>query len=285
MSVLITNIQRSSFHDGQGIRTTVFFKGCTLRCPWCANPENIHSEKEYYCDYGFCITKKENCIFSENYPILQQEKNGICCPTGRTKVFGEDYDNDTLYKELTKDKIYFLETDGGITFSGGEPFKQLYKIESVLKKLKKDKLHLAVETSLFVSDKYLEPIIPYIDFFYIDIKSLEPEIVSSILKGNLANYINNLKIVFSYRKSVVFRIPLVPNITATENNFNLLEPFLMKYTPLGIEYFSVHNLAEKKYKILNKKNRLFKQADVVDKLRIEAICKKLSIPCKELIVV
>lgn len=283
MSVVITNIQRTSFHDGKGIRTTVFFKGCNLHCPWCANPETISSSIEFYFNAKRCIAENKKCVCNNNCPILSKETklgNGWC-PVGGIESFGTEYDEDSLYKELIKDKIYY-NTHGGITFSGGEPFNQLYKIKNSLQKLKQDSINVTVETSLYVSKSFLKCVLPYIDCFYIDIKSLEADVVKKILGGNLDNYISNIETVFSEKKTVIFRMPLVPNITITKKNYSLLEEFLDKYHPEAMEYFSLHQLAKKKYELLGKEFKFFETADDDSKEAIKTICNKLSIPSKEL---
>ncbi len=287
MSVLITNIQRTSFHDGAGIRTTVFFKGCTLKCPWCANPENISHDKEFYFDNERCIAENGTCICNNSCPILKHSQNldDSKCPVGGIGSFGKIYDEDLLYRELVKDKLYFQKTDGGITFSGGEPLLQLHKITNVLQQLKKDNIHLAVESSLYVPKDNIVSIIPYIDLFYIDIKSLENEVVSKVLKGQLDTYMRNLQFVFSQSKKIILRMPLVAEVTATIENINLLHELLKKFRPQIFEFFSVHNLAEKKYKMLNMKEPLFQQVNPIYKKMIKDICIKESITCNELILV
>ena len=111
MKVRISNIQRFSLHDGEGIRTTIFLKGCNLRCPWCANPENIDFE---FTKYKNKDTKEEG-------------------------IFGKDIDNLELYNEIIKDKEFYKDSNGGVTFSGGEPLIQIRKLEPLLAKLKKKK--------------------------------------------------------------------------------------------------------------------------------------------------
>ena len=148
MKVRVSNIQRFSLHDGPGIRTTVFMKGCNLKCPWCCNPENI--------DYNFTAFNNLNV----------NEKG----------VFGFDIELDELYNELIKDSSYFKINNGGITFSGGEPLLQIKKLEPLLIKLKKHNINLCLETALQVPFEFVEIASKYFDEIIIDIKILEDNV-------------------------------------------------------------------------------------------------------------
>lgn len=243
--VLITNIQRFSLHDGPGIRTTVFFKGCSLHCPWCSNPENIKPYKEFY---------EKNLIKGE---------------------YGKIYSNQELYNILIKDKLYYTtkeksivkdksniidqckliyaELPGGITFSGGEALLHLNKVEMVLKKLKEENIHLAVETSLAVSRKDVLFSFNYIDLFYVDIKIFDKNKFKTLLGGNFDLYLNNLKELFDAKKNVIFRIPIIKGYTDDEKNVMNILHLLYKYKPLKVELIKGHNLGSSKYESLKRK--------------------------------
>ena len=139
MTVRITNIQHFSLHDGPGIRTTVFLKGCNLTCPWCCNPENINYEIEYYIEDGI------------------------------EKEFGYDISLEDLEKEILKDQVYY-ENDGGVTFSGGEPLLQIKLLEPLLKSLKEKEINICFETALSVPLENLKLAIEYADELFIDVK-------------------------------------------------------------------------------------------------------------------
>ena len=134
---LIADIQRASFHDGSGIRTTVFFKGCPLSCVWCHNPECISFEKQMLLYPDKCI----GC--------------GLCdkgCFSGARLVCGREYTADDLLAEILQDKPYY-GTDGGVTFSGGEPMAQKNYLSKIIDKCKKENISTAIETSLFYFDE------------------------------------------------------------------------------------------------------------------------------------
>ncbi len=210
MTVRITNIQHFSLHDGPGIRTTVFLKGCSINCPWCANPECISPEIEG--EFGYEISLKN------------------------------------LEKEILKDKPFY-ETGGGVTFSGGEPLIQAKKLEPLLKSLKKQNIHICFETSLFVPEKYFKIVNKYCDEFIVDIKILKDENCKNILNGNINQYINNLPLLDLNRTT--FRIPL-NEFTLTKENIDLISELLKNYKSKKLEIFKIHNLARRKYEILNK---------------------------------
>ncbi len=210
MKVRITNIQHFSLHDGPGIRTTIFLKGCSINCPWCANPECISSEIE--------------------------------------GEFGRDISLKELEKEVLKDEPFY-KTGGGVTFSGGEPLLQIKNLKPLLKSLKDKNINICFETSLFVPQEFLEIANEYVDEFIVDIKILKEKESKNILNGNINQYLNNLPLLDLNKTT--FRIPL-NEFTLTDGNINLISDLLKKFKAKKLEIFKIHNLARKKYEILNK---------------------------------
>lgn len=208
MKVRITDIQHFSLHDGPGIRTTVFLKGCSLKCPWCANPECISSKLE--------------------------------------KGFGYDISLEKVEKEILKDKPYY-KTGGGVTFSGGEPLLQIKSLEPLLKSLKSKYINICFETSLFVPNEYLNMSNHYADEFIVDIKILEPEVCKNIINGNVNQYLDNIQSLDLDKTT--FRIPVTE---FSLNDQNLIIDFLKEFKPKKLEIFKLHNLAKRKYEILDK---------------------------------
>lgn len=217
MKIKVTNIQRMCFHDGPGIRTTVFLKGCNLCCPWCSNPENIDFQIQDY---------------------------------GNNKKYGYEIELENLKKEILKDKQFF-KNNGGVTFSGGECLLQFSELEPLLKELKKEGINICVETALTVPTELVDIAIKYVDEFYIDLKIID-ETATRKINGQPELYIKNVKKVLSHNKIVVFRIPLVPAYTYTISNIEKIIQFLKENKANNVEIFKIHNLAEKKYKTLNK---------------------------------
>ncbi len=237
--ILVTKIQRFSLHDGPGIRTTVFLKGCSVHCPWCSNPENLSSIQQYYI------------------------KDGI------KGEYGIYYDVDVLYEKIMKDELFFkdsmMEYDissasdishlpGGVTFSGGEPLLQMEQLQPLLERFNKNYIHMAIETALFTSEKYLYLAIKYINFFYIDIKILNQDLCKKYLGGNLDCFIQNLNILMDSGKPVIIRIPVIGGYTEDIDNrkkiAGLILELLQKANVLKVELLKEHNLALSKYQSL-----------------------------------
>lgn len=217
--LLITNIQRMCMHDGPGIRTTVFMKGCNLHCPWCANPENIHPFPETY--------HKE----------------------GRQGQYGKRYAASRLVREILKDRRYW-HPDGGVTFSGGEPLLWMESLAAVMEILKAEGIHIAVETALQVKKSLLEAAISYVDLFIVDIKILEPESCREVLGGNVQRYEKNVGILKDRGKNMLFRIPCNHEHTVRRENIKLIKNFLAQYSEVPVEIFATHSLGKEKYESL-----------------------------------
>ncbi len=235
--ILVTNIQRFSIHDGPGIRTTVFLKGCMLSCPWCSNPENLS--------------------------IYQSEfiKND------KTDFHGRYYEVEELFEKIIKDKIYY--EGGGVTFSGGEPLLQMTALEPLLKKLKKEKIHICVETSLFAEKEQLEIALKHVDLFYVDIKILNEEECKKHLNGNIDKYWDNLNVLYTNIEKLIYRIPLISNYTDTEENIEDIIKLIRKFPVKQIEILKQHCLGKSKYEALGLKVPDLNPLDEnkIDKLR------------------
>lgn len=222
-SVRITNIQRFSLHDGPGIRTTVFLKGCSLHCPWCCNPENINYEKDPW--------QKED---------------------GTNGIFGEDIPLEDLKEILFSDINFFLD-GGGVTFSGGEPLLQIRRYEPLLRELHEEHIHLALETALFVDRQYLEIASRYFDWWYVDMKVMEENSCLRQLGGELQMYLSNLQWLCQNRIPLHIRIPCAHGITDTSENIEEIIRWV-KCLPLKeVEIFPIHDLAKGKYMSLKRK--------------------------------
>lgn len=247
MKVIVSNIQRFCLHDGPGIRTTVFFKGCNLSCPWCSNPENIKFNIENYIHDGI---------------------NG---------QYGYEIELEALEREILKDKIYY-ETGGGVTFSGGEPLWQFKKIEPLLKSLKEKDINICVETALTVPEEYINIALKYVNEFYIDIKILDEKSIKEI-NGNVKLFRTNVDRVLKKNQNIIFRIPLIKEYTFTEENQKEIIEFIKNNKIKNIEVFKVHRLAENKYRSLNQKMKIL--TDNINENEINLFLNKLdNINCK-----
>jgi pyruvate formate lyase activating enzyme len=232
-----------------------------LRCPWCANPESISGDIELYYDESLCVKKGNTCICNPRCSILRNappNADDARCFTHAVAVFGQEYTEDELFAVLLKDALYY-KINGGLTFSGGEPFLQLYKAIPLLQRLKETHIHLCTETSLFVPVEYFSSVCAYFDLFYVDLKVLTKDECKAILGGEVDLFFKNLDVLFSMTDQVVYRIPLVEGVTTTEANFAAITGVINKYKPLRVEYFDIHRMAEKKYKMLNRNMPIFEK--------------------------
>lgn len=226
--IRVTNIQRFCLNDGPGIRTTVFLKGCPIHCPWCSNPENLN--------YDFT-------------PYRRKLGDGSVIDG----LYGKDYSAEELYKIIVKD-VKFYREEGGVTFSGGEPLFQAKHLEEALKMLKADEVNIGFETSLHISPSLLEVCMPYMDFAYVDVKTLEPDICASVLGGNVEIYFNNVREMHQNNINITFRIPCSNEFTLTTGNIYLIRNMLLKVPGHRIEIFKVHNLGSEKYRSIGSKS-------------------------------
>lgn len=246
-NILLTYIQRFSLHDGPGIRTTVFLKGCSLRCPWCSNPENLEPHPQNYIKDGL------EGIYGKYYSAAELITE---CLKDK-KFFEGTLKSSELWNIATADKIDHLP--GGVTFSGGEALLQIEALAPVIKDLHGQGIHIVVETCLFVSESNVTEALNLIDFFYIDMKILNQERCSSIEHGNLEVYLSNLDKVLTWtdennnHKPVVIRIPVIGNRTDDVKNRKAVHELISRYRDsiLKIELIKEHNLAEAKYSSLN----------------------------------
>jgi pyruvate formate lyase activating enzyme len=246
MAVRITNIQHFSLDDGQGIRTTVFLKGCNLTCPWCCNPENISFEIENYIH------------------------------DGQNESFGYDISLDALEKEILKDEVFYAENNGGVTFSGGEPLLQIRELEPLLKSLKSKNINICFETSLSAPSDLLEIAIEYIDEIFIDIKVLDKKEAKNVLNLDIDLYYENLELINSSnldKKNITFRIPLNKEYTLKEDNIKNILNCIEKYSDFNVEIFKTHNLAESKCKSLNQE---FISFSAVDDGELKEVLEKIQ---------
>lgn len=248
--LIVGNIQKTCFHDGPGIRTTVFLKGCPLRCPWCANPENLTLDIKYVVDKDKCSFKQcpytLNCKGSVSTQEILQN-NYEKCPKKAISKTGYVISIKEFYNELVK-----INHHDGITFSGGDPLVQCNALVELLKLLKKDDIDICIETSLFQKCN-IEKLVEYVDHFIIDVKILNKASALEVLKGNIDNFYRNIDYVFKHVKDIVIRIPVSEEYIYNEENINLILNLLDKYRPRKVEVFKLHNLAEKKYESLGLK--------------------------------
>jgi pyruvate formate lyase activating enzyme len=242
-SPLIFDIRHFTLDDGPGIRTTVFLKGCPLNCAWCHNPEGIDPEKQLVFDPERCIhcdtcasVCPQNAIATGSAGRINDELCdccGICaeeCPSNALRVIGQDYTPDELTKILLEDREFYSVSDGGVTFSGGEPALFMDYLSVVFKKLKKHHIHIAIQTSgYFEYRSFKEKLLPFLDLIYFDMKLTSENEFRRWTGGNADLPLKNIELLCRDRcAAVIASIPLVPGITTTKENLISIKDFLAK---------------------------------------------------------
>ncbi|MCD8018990.1 MAG: glycyl-radical enzyme activating protein [Clostridiales bacterium] len=267
MQGIVFDIRRFSTHDGDGIRTTVFMKGCPLRCLWCQNPEGlepgiapIYFENQcIHC--GGCqkrcrpgnIEEKEGRLFFHRHRDDDWERIAQSCPANALRLDAKYYQAEELAEEIKKDKVFFSH-GGGVTFSGGEPLMQAPFVGEVMKILKKEGIHTAIETSLAVSEEAIMCVLPYTDQIFADMKvddeADHKRMVGATNRGIKANLTRILR--SGYRDRITVRTPLIPEFTATEKNLSAIAEFLSGLYPnVHYELLNYNPLAEAKYHLVD----------------------------------
>lgn len=285
----IFNIMKYSIHDGPGIRTTVFMKGCPLRCLWCHNPESQMYKPQLIrfsdrcigcgscakvCSTGAIIIRESKII----YDMTKCTNCGQCaevCYAGAMEMAGEYMNVEEVVKEIEKDKPFYEESGGGVTFSGGEPFMQPAFLKELLISCHRKDIHTAVDTSGFVQRDIIIELSKYIDLFLYDLKLMDNEKHKKYAGGSNEIILDNLKELINLGKRIFIRIPIIPGINDDDDNLEAIGRFLSGLR--GIEQINVlpyHNIAMEKYKRLNKKYGLADLKAPSDE-RMKEIAQKL----------
>lgn len=238
---LIFDIKRFAVRDGPGIRTTVFFKGCPLSCWWCHNPESRSSEPQ----------RSVKHLSLEGNLFKKDEITGY-----RTGI-------DVLLREVEKDRIFYEESGGGVTLSGGEPLYQPDFCEALLKNLKMHGLHTALDTTGHAIREVIDRMIPHTDLFLYDLKLMDDTEHRTYTGVSNEMILGNLRWLTDAGCEVIIRFPVIPEITDTDRNVDLMIGFLnsLKY-PVEIHLLPYHIIARKKYQRFRMEDRMksFKDA-------------------------
>jgi len=285
MEGIITTIQRMSIHDGPGIRTTIFMKGCNLRCEWCHNPETWSNKNQLQYFQDKCLNCKE-CINTCRIDALKMTEDGLlidrnkcsncgecistCFPEALTLV-GQKVTIDEVIKIILQDKAFYDESIGGVTISGGEPLLQKAFIKELLMACKENNIHTAIETNLYSNWEFIEDLLPFVDLWMCDLKIADTSL-HKIHTGHANEIIiSNLKGLSVRNVPVIVRTPVIPGIN---DNFNAISEIcniikdmnnLVYYELLGF-----HSLGFNKFESLGMINPLtnkeFMQKENLNKL-------------------
>ena len=271
---IIFDIQRNSFVDGPGIRTTVFFKGCNLKCAWCHNPES-QSAKPQMMFYKDKCTGCGKCKSVCPYHLEQCELCGKCtfyCPVDARMVCGKEHTVDEVLKEVLKDKAFYETSGGGVTFSGGECMLQIDFLAEILKKCKENGIHTAVDTAGHIPLESFEKILPYTDLFLYDIKIFDSQKHKQYVGVSNELILENLKKLFERKAKLWIRIPIIPDVNDSIEEIQKIKDFLKTIgTAEKIELLPYHAMGENKYRAIGKEPQIFKTPDAENMKRIKEI--------------
>ena len=233
---ILFNIQHFSIHDGPGIRTTVFFKGCNLRCPWCHNPESWSMLPQMQRTDMRCIGCKE-CA-----KVCPQAKDGkpalftqdcIHCGKCAESCFAEAIERvgkrmtvREILDDILRDKNYYDATGGGVTISGGEPFLQPEALQALLSELKAHGIHTAVESALCVEERVLQPLLPLIDLFLCDVKCMDEKRHEAVIGRSNRLILDNLRMIADEGKVMTLRTPVIPGFNDTKEDIAAIARFV-----------------------------------------------------------
>lgn len=255
----IFDIQRYSVHDGPGIRTLVFFKGCPLRCRWCQNPESLDSEREIAFFANKCIACGECAkVCPKGAIVLEADRRidralcdrcGKCaevCYAEALTVIGKEYDIRALLDVVERDRPFYEQSGGGVTVSGGEPTLQFDFLLDFFKTAKEAGLNTVIETCGAFAWSKFKRLLPYLDLIYFDLKVIDEKEHERLTRTSNKRILANARRLVESGKKVVFRVPLVPGMTDTEQNLSDLIDLLGELEREEVHLLPYHKMGESK---------------------------------------
>ncbi len=270
---LITEIQRFSVQDGPGIRTTLFVKGCPLRCPWCHNPETQSPALELFyranrCTHclkcvAVCLEEASSFVVKQGDQTLVNFDRGLCsgcmncvpgCLSGARQIVGQQLTMDDILGELIADKLFFDSSGGGVTISGGEPLMFAEFTSNLCAALKDRGVHVAIETGACVEGKALVDLIDKVDLFIVDLKTLDPDKHKKIIGGSLTLVLNNIAEVVARSAAIRIHIPVIPGFNDSPEDYQRYAQYLGERAPYleGVDILPYHCYGEPKYSALGR---------------------------------
>jgi pyruvate formate lyase activating enzyme len=269
MANLVTNIQGYSIHDGPGIRTVVFLKGCGLECRWCSNPECISAQPEVGFFKTLC-TKCGKCagvcavgalVYQEGkLPDIDHKKCtgcGACCSVCSYKalvLYGKPMTVEEIIDAVKRDKMFYESSGGGVTVSGGEALLQPRLVCELFQKCRQAGIHTCIETSGYAAESALKKVLEYTDYVLFDLKLMDSDKHQQYTSKPNNLILDNARVVAKSGIATLFRMPLIPGINDDTHNINDTADFLhgLGKIALGIELMPYHRLGKGKYDSLGK---------------------------------
>jgi len=260
----VFNIQRYSIHDGDGVRTNIFFKGCPLRCLWCNNPEGLETSPSIMFDERLCH-RFGDCLKAESGQILL-EKNRLVinrdlisdsaiyrdiCPSKALIVAGEEMSVTEILAEIEKDIPFYMTSKGGVTLTGGEPFSQGSELKELIIELSRLGINITAETSLHLPWEVIEDYVNIVDTFLADLKHMDDEKFTKYAGGNAKLVLNNFRKLDDTGRKFIVRVPVIPGFNSSDPELSAIIDFVSSLkNATELNFIPFHSLAKEKYAML-----------------------------------
>ncbi|RJP60243.1 MAG: glycyl-radical enzyme activating protein [Ignavibacteriales bacterium] len=285
---LVSDIQRFSLHDGPGIRTTVFLKGCPLNCKWCHNPETQISKPQLSFSTDKCMNCfkcVEVCPTGTHYIIDEQHKvnfsscklNGECvtvCPNDSLRIVGKESSVNETLELVLRDKDYYKNSSGGLTISGGEPMNQFSFTRDLLQLAKLNGIHTVLETCGFApKNRYLD-ILHLVDLFLYDYKETDPVKHKEFTGVDSKVIIDNLRALHDNGANIILRCPIIPSVNDRDDHFEGIAELVSQLPNLkSVELLAYHDIGRDKAEKVGRDNEYYHIENATEKMKKEWLQK------------
>lgn len=279
-------MQHFSVHDGPGIRTVVFVKGCPLRCAWCANPESQRMRPELAWNKGSCIGC-ESCVKSCSAWEFQFGKSGLSwkeqdtseldglnrlCPSQALHVIGEEKTVEEVLEDVRKDAVFYADSMGGLTVSGGEPLSQPEFVIPLLRSARAEGIHTAMESSSYGTWEHYREMAGHLNYLLTDIKTMDDEVHRKYTGVSNKLILGNIKRIRALYPNlpIQVRTPVIPGVNDREEDIRAIADFMADFSNVKYELLKYHRLGEPKYESLHRSYPMGQEAldeEVFDRLK------------------